>query len=213
MSHFTLLLTTSRMRASCNGVSRLPGRARETGSSAIAIIVYRRRRRRERPPWPPIIRVRSLSSNSVAGAALVPRLRNQDGIEKGISRLQLKLPTSISISAPIYSHRPYKRVCSYIGFPLSHTRARARTHTHTHTLFLYRLLSLSLSPSILSSLFSLLLIFIHVILVSSTHECRARACMNGHILTAANTNANVCMKVCVRLDRNRTFVHVFCNPL
>jgi len=32
---------------------------------------------------------------------------------------QLKLPTSISISAPIYSHRPYKRVCSYIGFSLS----------------------------------------------------------------------------------------------
>lgn len=49
----------------------------------------------------------------------MPRLRNQDGIEKGISRLRLKLPTSISISAPIYSHRPYKRVCSYIGFPSS----------------------------------------------------------------------------------------------
>lgn len=48
----------------------------------------------------------------------MPRLRNQDGIEKGISRLQLKLPTSISISAPIYSHRPYKRVCTYIGFSL-----------------------------------------------------------------------------------------------
>lgn len=29
----------------------------------------------------------------------MPRLRNQDGIEKGISRLQLKLPTSISISS------------------------------------------------------------------------------------------------------------------
>lgn len=73
-----------------------------------------------KPPRPPIIRARSLSSNSVAGAtpASVPRLRNQDGIEKGISRLQLKLPTSISISAPIYSHRPYKRVCSYIGFSL-----------------------------------------------------------------------------------------------
>lgn len=67
---------------------------------------------------PSIIRVRSLSSNSVAGAASMPRLRNQDGIEKGISRLQLKLPTSISISAPIYSHRPYKRVCSNIGFSL-----------------------------------------------------------------------------------------------
>lgn len=48
----------------------------------------------------------------------MPRLRNQDGIGKGISRLQLKLPTSISISAPIYSHRPYKRVCTYIGFSL-----------------------------------------------------------------------------------------------
>ena len=32
--------------------------------------------------------------------------------------LRLKLPTSISISAPIYSHRPYERVCSYIGFSL-----------------------------------------------------------------------------------------------
>lgn len=48
----------------------------------------------------------------------MPRLRNQDGIGKGISRLRLKLPTSISISAPIYSHRPYKRVCTYIGFSL-----------------------------------------------------------------------------------------------
>lgn len=53
----------------------------------------------------------------------MPRLRNQDGIEKGISRLRLKLPTSISISAPIYSHRPYKRVCSYIGFPSSFLRS------------------------------------------------------------------------------------------
>lgn len=55
----------------------------------------------------------------------MPRLRNQDGIEKGISRLRLKLPTSISISAPIYSHRPYKRVCSYIGFPSSFLRSVA----------------------------------------------------------------------------------------
>lgn len=49
-------------------------------------------------------------------------MRNQDGIEKGISRLRLKLPTSISISAPIYSHRPYKRVCSYIGFSSHRSR-------------------------------------------------------------------------------------------
>lgn len=78
----------------------------------------RKEGRKEVPPRPSIIQARSLSSNSVAGAALAPRLRNQDGIEKGISCLQLKLPTSISISAPIYSHRPYKRVCSYIGFSL-----------------------------------------------------------------------------------------------
>lgn len=105
---------------------------------------YRLQRRREQLPWPPIIRVRSLSSNSVAGAASVPRLRNQDGIEKGISRLQLKLPTSISISAPIYSHRPYKRVCSYIEFPLSHIHRLTHTYTLSPSLplFLYRLLIL-----------------------------------------------------------------------
>jgi len=109
------------------------------------------RRRKEQPLWPSIIRVRSLSSNSVAGTTSVPRLRNQDGIEKGISRLQLKLPTSISISAPIYSHRLYKRVCSYIGFPLSYTPTRARTHTRTHARARARVYSLSFSFSLSTS--------------------------------------------------------------
>jgi len=99
-----------------NGVSKtkLSRRSRETNNSAIAIIIYRREGVISHNPSAIFI-VKFCSG----GRILVPRLRNQDGIEKGISRLQLKLPTSISISAPIYSHRPYKRVCSYIGFSLS----------------------------------------------------------------------------------------------
>lgn len=125
----------------------------------------------------------------------MPRLRNQDGIEKGISRFNSNYQQVFQYPLQYIPIDPIN-VCAVILDSLSFsTPARAHTYTLSTSLSLSAsrsLSSLSLRPR---ATLSPLLIFIHVILVSLTHRC-ARVHERTYSHTMANTNANIRTKVC-----------------